>query len=140
PLTAIKGTLEILSDRSYFDIPESQMELFDICRTNVDRLETLINDILDFSKLESSKLSTNFQPCDVGNVIDSVVVHLGNLAEQRSLRIEREIEPDLPRVMADDFRISQVLGNLLSNAVKFSEPGGVVRVDARRDGNGVQVG
>ena len=140
PLTAIKGTLEILSDRSYFDIPESQMELFDICRTNVDRLETLINDILDFSKLESSKLSTNFQPCDLGNVIDSVVVHLGNLAEQRSLRIEREIEPDLPRVMADDFRISQVLGNLLSNAVKFSEPGGVVRVDARRDGNGVQVG
>jgi signal transduction histidine kinase len=140
PLTAIKGTLEILSDRTYFQIPDSQMELFDICRTNVDRLETLINDILDFSKLESSKLSTNFQPCDLGAVLDSVVIHLGNLAERKSLRIQREIEPDLPRVMADDFRISQVLGNLLSNAVKFSEPKSVILVDAKRVGNGVEVG
>ncbi|MEZ4652440.1 MAG: ATP-binding protein [Candidatus Eisenbacteria bacterium] len=140
PLTAIKGTLEILSDRNYFEIPESQVELFDICRTNVDRLETLINDILDFSKLESSKLSTNFALCDLGSVVETVVVHLGNLAEKKALRIERDIAPDLPKVLADDLRISQVVGNLLSNAVKFSDPEGEIRVDVKRSGAGVEVG
>jgi len=138
PLTAIKGTLEILNDDEYFEMAESQRELLEICSTNVERLEALINDILDFSKLESSTLSTNFTKVRVGPLLQSVVVNLGNLAERKSIPIEVELDEDLPSVMADELRISQVVGNLLSNAIKFSPESGRIRVSARRDGEGIR--
>ncbi len=139
PLTAIKGTLEILGDDGYFDMQEPQKELLDICMTNVERLETLINDILDFSKLESSRLSTHFTEVNVDFVLNSVVVNLGNLAEQKSIQIEAEIEADLPTVEADELRLSQVLTNLLGNAVKFSDHDSIIATSAMRDGEGVRI-
>lgn len=139
PLTAIKGTLEILGDESYFEMPEPQRELLEICFTNVERLETLINDILDFSKLESSRLSTHFGSVHVGSLLGSVVVNLGKLAEQKSIGIETEVSDPLPAIEADELRISQVLTNLLGNAVKFSSENGTIRVRATVDGEGVRL-
>lgn len=139
PLTAIKGTLEILSDPSYFEVGEPQMELMHICQANVERLEALINDILDFSKLESSRLSTHFVESHLGSLVETVVVNLGTLAEKKSLRLETDIAPDLPIVEADELRISQVIGNLVSNAAKFSNEGGTIRLIVRPEGDGVVV-
>lgn len=139
PLTAIKGTLEILSDAQYFELPESQLELLRICQTNVERLEALINDILDFSKLESSQLSTNFVRTHLDSLVESVLVNLGQLAERNEVQFEKHIDPDLPAIEADELRISQVVGNLISNAVKFSQPGSTIRVRARARDEGVIV-
>ena len=139
PLTAIKGTLEILGDDSYFEMPDSQRELLEICFTNVERLETLINDILDFSKLESSRLSTHFGEVFVGSLLESVVVNLGKLAEQKSIGIETEVRGAVPAIEADEFRISQVLTNLLGNAVKFSDENGTIRVRAVAEDDGVRL-
>ncbi|MCB1185433.1 HAMP domain-containing histidine kinase, partial [bacterium] len=121
------------------DMPEPQSELLGICTTNVERLETLIKDILDFSKLESSRLSTHFTDVLVGSLLESVVVNLGNLAEQKSIRMETEVEDGLPTIEADELRISQVLTNLVGNAVKFSNENGVIRIRATGEDGGVRL-
>ena len=139
PLTAIKGTLEILGDESYFEMPDSQRELLEICFTNVERLEALINDILDFSKLESSRLSMHFGQVFVGSLLESVVVNLGKLAAQKSVGIVTEVSDSLPAIEADDLRISQVLTNLLGNAVKFSRENGTIQARALAEGEGVRL-
>lgn len=139
PLTAIKGTLEILGDDSYFEMPESQRELLEICFTNVERLETLINDILDFSKLESSRLSTHFTEVGVASLLESVVINLGKLAQQKSIAISSEVLGEVPTIEADELRISQVLTNLVGNAVKFSQEQGRIVVRATADGEGVRL-
>jgi signal transduction histidine kinase/DNA-binding response OmpR family regulator len=139
PLTAIKGTLEILGDSQYFEIPAPQLELLQICQTNVERLETLINDILDFSKLESSRLSTHFVRAHLDSLLESVIVNLGNVAEKAGITIRIQIAPDLPAVEADELRVSQVMSNLLSNAIKFSHQGETIEVRARAEDGGVVV-
>ncbi len=139
PLTAIKGTLEILSDQKYFKFEPNQIELLQICSANVSRLEVLINDILDFSKLESSRLSTHFAPVAIESVIDNVVTHIGNLAAKRSIAIKQTIPAGLPLVEADELRLSQVLNNLLSNAIKFSPDGSSIRIRVQLEDGGVSV-
>ena len=139
PLTAIKGTLEILSDQKYFKFEPNQIELLQICSANVSRLEVLINDILDFSKLESSRLSTHFAPVAIESVIDNVVTHIGNLAAKRSIEIQQSIPAGLPLVEADELRLSQVLNNLLSNAIKFSPDGSSIQIRVQLEDGGVSV-
>lgn len=139
PLTAIKGTLEILGDEKYFPADPDQREMIHICQANVSRLELLINDILDFSKLESSKLSTNFEPAAMSSLVESVLLHIGNLAGPKRIRLESAVRRDLPMIEIDSLRIAQVLVNLVANAIKFSPEGSTVGIEAEPEGDGLTV-
>lgn len=140
PLTSIKGSLEILADGDHFVAGESGRELLRICQASVERLEALINDILDFSKLESSRLSARLAPTSLPGVIEGVVAQIRREAERKQIRIRLHAAPDLPRIRADEMRISQVLSNLLSNAIKFSREGTEIRVEALAMEGGATVG
>jgi histidine kinase len=48
------------------------------------------------------------------------------------------VDPDLPQVMADPARITQVLVNILGNALQYTPEGGEVWVSARHRGDAVQ--
>ena len=50
-----------------------------------------------------------------------------------------DLQPDLPRVMADRQRIEQVLNNLLANAARQAPESSPIRVAAERDGVHVAV-
>jgi signal transduction histidine kinase len=56
-------------------------------------------------------------------------------AEEKGLRLVKEIEPEMPDVVADQERLTQALVNLLSNAVKFTAAEGSVTCAARRTGD-----
>lgn len=139
PLTSIKGSLDILTDERYFEIPEQQRDLLKISQANADRLETLINDILDFSKLESKGLSTNMTLTDPVAVLRSAVTNLETLASKSKLSLVARIPDRLPPLCLDEMRITQVINNLVSNAVKFSEEGEEVELCAVTTGEGIVV-
>jgi CheY-like chemotaxis protein len=61
----------------------------------------------------------------VGDVIDRATAATSSLLEQKGLRLDKDIQPDLPAVTADTDRIIQVVINLISNAVKFTDAGSV---------------
>jgi CheY-like chemotaxis protein len=54
-------------------------------------------------------------------------------AERKRIRLELDLDPEVPTVVGDGRRLKQVLVNLLSNAVKFTRDGGNVRLSLRGD-------
>ena len=54
-------------------------------------------------------------------------------AQRHGIALEREIDPQLGEITADERKFKQILLNLLSNAVKFTPDGGQVGVRARRE-------
>jgi CheY-like chemotaxis protein/anti-sigma regulatory factor (Ser/Thr protein kinase) len=52
------------------------------------------------------------------------------LANKKKITLLTEVDPELPKVLADQSKFKQVLYNLLSNAVKFTPEGGTVTVSA----------
>ncbi|MEO1299176.1 MAG: ATP-binding protein, partial [Cyanobacteria bacterium J06636_16] len=98
-----------------------------------ERLTSLINDVLDIAKIEAGKIEWNMQPILVSEVIDRAIAATSVLAENSSLVIIREIEPNLSTVMGDRDRLIQVVINLLSNAIKFTATGSVTCRVQRQD-------
>jgi signal transduction histidine kinase len=52
--------------------------------------------------------------------------------------MERELEAELPPVLADRKRVLQVFSNLIGNALRYTPEGGRITVRARREGRFVR--
>jgi signal transduction histidine kinase/FixJ family two-component response regulator len=140
PLTSVKGAVELLSDERYFKNTDQQAKLLTIAHANAERLLLLINDILDFSKLENASLPMTLEPNRLEPVLQQAVHNLRTMIEERRISLEMQLAGDLPVVMLDPARITQVVTNLLSNALKFSSPSGRIVVTAERWQGLVRVG
>ncbi|HEY9816321.1 MAG TPA: ATP-binding protein, partial [Candidatus Obscuribacterales bacterium] len=153
PLTSVLGFAKIikkkLQDVLLPLVPEGDRKVertarqvgdnIDIIVSEGERLTALINDLLDIAKMEAGRVDWNMQPLRIDELMDRAIAATTSLFEQKSLDLQRDIEPDLPMVQADGDRIIQVIINLLSNAVKFT-PAGVVRCQARQEGDRLVVG
>jgi signal transduction histidine kinase len=55
--------------------------------------------------------------------------------EERRHRLRVELPPEPLPLDADATRLEQVVSNLLRNAARYTEPGGSIEVEVRRDGS-----
>jgi PAS domain S-box-containing protein len=139
PLTAIRGSLAMLESGMAGEFDPAAKPLLGIAYNSCERLVRLINDILDIEKLESGRLQLHRQPVQVRAAIEQSLAQNASYARQHDVGFEFAIVGD-PWVQADPDRFAQVMANLLSNAAKHSPAGGLVQVDARRDGSMVIIG
>jgi len=121
PMNAILGFSELLEPDG---LTPKQAQYVRAIRDSGSALLHLINDILDLSKLEAGKLELHPDPTDMRDSCEFLRTVFGQQAVMKSLQLQFELAPDLPRaLMLDRLRLRQVLVNLLGNALKFTEQG-----------------
>jgi PAS domain S-box-containing protein len=137
PLNAIIGFSEIIKEELFGSLgnPKYREYVKDIRESGTHLLD-VINDILDLSKVESGKLEICEEAVDIRSVIDTCRRLIRARADKAGLRLETDIQPDLPELYVDPLKIKQVLLNLLANAVKFTPEGGAVTTTARMNESG----
>jgi signal transduction histidine kinase/DNA-binding response OmpR family regulator len=135
PMNAILGFSELLEPDG---LTPKQAQYVRAIRDSGAALLHLINDILDLSKLEAGKLELHPDPTDMRDSCQFLRTVFGQQAVTKSLQLQFELSPNLPRaLLLDRLRLRQVLVNLLSNAIKFTERGSVktrVSWESREDG------
>ncbi len=135
PMNAILGFSELLEPEG---LTPKQSQYVRAIRDSGAALLQLINDILDLSKLEAGKLELHPDPTDMRDSCEFLRTVFGQQAMLKSLQLQFELAPDLPRaLLLDRLRLRQVLVNLLGNAIKFTERGWVkTRVSWESQANG----
>jgi signal transduction histidine kinase len=121
PLSAIKGYAAMLLD----DVqdPEEKEALNKIYLSN-ERLIKLVNDLLNLSRIERGKLEFIFRPCQLADLLDSVVSEFQMIAKRRGLKLTYE-KVNLPFITADEDKLRQVFLNIIDNAIKYTLKGSV---------------
>lgn len=137
PLTSIGGTLTLIQEGIYGEISEGGNKRVTDAQRNVERLINLVSDLLDLEKLEAGRLTMEFAPCDVVEIIDSSVSSVKSYAEQKGVALQ--VVSSSATVPADEDRLVQVLVNLISNAVKFSPAGGSVEISSEANNGHVSL-
>jgi PAS domain S-box-containing protein len=133
PLTSIRGYAALLAEGRLGDMSEQQKRSAEIINKESDRLTTLINDILDLSRMESGKARTTFTFTNIVECLEDSPVLV--VAQNKGIEIRRIVPANLPQLLIDKTKITQVFTNLLSNAVKFSKSGGniTIRITNHKD-------
>ncbi len=136
PLNAIIGFSEILALNENNMVDEArQHEYADLIHTSGNHLLNVVNGILDMSRIEAGKFEIAPEPFNPVPTIDTCCKIMQGMADENDLTIVQNLKLGLPEIDADERACKQIFLNLLSNAVKFSEPGGVVTVEAEMKGS-----
>jgi PAS domain S-box-containing protein len=123
PVTPIKGYLElIISDKN---ANEQTKNWAKISLRNTERLLKLINDILDVSRLDTDTMRFEMEKLDIVEFLDEIVEDMRAPIENKNLKFIAEIPRDLPNILGDKNRLSQVLKNLIVNSIKFTDNGSI---------------
>ena len=140
PVTIIKGYAETLLDGTLESDPARAIRFVEIISSHSERLTNLVNDILTLSSLESKEAILELNPLDVAGTIAKSCLLLQERAVRKNITISNEsLNGSLPRVMADQGRLEQVMVNLLENAIKYTPDGGTIRLFTEDDGAMVKV-
>ncbi len=132
PINAVLGMNEvILRECTDEKILEYAQNIEGAGRT----LLSLINDILDFSKIEAGSMEINESDYDFSSVLNDVYNMVHIKASQKALRLEFDIDDQLPEKMyGDEMRLRQIMVNILNNAVKYTSEGKVtLRITGYRE-------
>jgi signal transduction histidine kinase len=97
--------------------------------SNGMRLLKLINDLLDLVRLESGRMEVKREPLEMNDFIKGLASAAKQVANDKRLRLETSIDPELGFVLADRDKLEKIVLNLVFNALKFTPAGG--RVDMR---------
>lgn len=144
PLTGLRMTLEVCRSRSRE--PAAYEAALDECRGITDRMESMVESLLLLARSESGQVAIARQEVDLCRL----VAQAWSTVQYRADRLNLSVSCDLPRdhedphppqgsvdlhVETDAEKLAIVLRNVMDNAVSYVNPGGQVRILARRDGN-----
>lgn len=127
PLGMIMSYGEFLEEAGREKLDEAALTLIQDIRASSRYMLSLVEDLLDVAKVESGILELNSVPTDLAALCREALTTARALASLKHIRIDASVAV-VPRTMADQGKLRQVLNNLLSNAVKYSPPGGLVTV------------
>jgi PAS domain S-box-containing protein len=97
----------------------------------------LLDDLLDVSRITRGRLEVRREPVELRGIVESAVETAKPAIDAGKHSLQVEIPADSLVLDVDALRIAQVLGNLLTNAAKYTPQGGVIRLTAMREGEGV---
>ena len=128
PVALIKGYVSTLRrDDATWDrtIVADSLEVIE---EEADHLTELIENMLDASRLQAGAFA--LRKADVN--LTELARHLAERLQTQSSnhQIIVDMPADLPIILADEDRLSQVLSNLITNSLKYS-PGGEIRVSGQ---------
>ncbi|WP_266170455.1 transporter substrate-binding domain-containing protein [Dyella subtropica] len=128
PMNGVIGMIELLGHTS---LSEEQRQMLGTVEISATALLQILDDVLDFSKMEAGRLTMEYVPVDIRDLVDSTVSVLAAQAHRKGLSLSVDIDARLAaEVSAENVRLRQVMLNLLSNAIKFTALGSVdVRVE-----------
>ncbi len=135
PLNAILGFAELVSRG---DLTAEQRQSVAIIARRGRELLHLIDTILDAARVEANELTVSPEYTRVGDVVMTAVNEARALAEGPNARIVGEIQPGIPRILADPARLAQALTAIILVARRFAESSPVV-VRAAMPASGAQM-
>ncbi len=96
---------------------------------HVRNCKAVVENLLSFARSAASKMAY----ANLHDLMDDVIGFVGRQFERDAIRIEKEYDPDMPALLADEKKIKQVLVNLLMNAGHAIGTDGVIRLSTRID-------
>ena len=130
PLTGVLTNASLLFE----DLPEGDQRKEDarVIVNETIRCREIVKRLLDFARqTKPMKKHTN-----INSLVDNIVLLVRNQTSFRNIDIQRNLEENLPEIMADGDQIQQVIINFILNASDAMPNGGSLNIESGAMKNG----
>ncbi len=125
PLTALLATSQLLHEEEQ---DERLRKLTQYVWEGANSLNARIDDLHDVVKGEIGTLKLELKPCDISELLSSIISETQALAHQYGVTMSLKLAEPSPIVTTDGARIRQVVLNLLNNVFRYASNGGKVAI------------
>lgn len=136
PLSVMRGYIDLLEMTNTFD--ERSERFIASLNKAIINMQTLIDELLDLARIESG-IQLEMEEVDLGSILHECVEANIPKANEKSMKVFKDIPDNFPTVRGDSLRLSQIFNNLISNAIKYTPPEGEVRVYTEKQGKVVRI-
>lgn len=116
PLTAILGYTQLLKDNSLS--AEDRAEYLAVVEKRSHTLQTLLTGFYDLSRMESGEYPLNLSSVALHPILCELLAAFYEDFTDKSVKLEVELEENLPEVAADPGAVTRIFTNLIQNALK----------------------
>lgn len=126
PLSVISANASVLESK----YGENQWTGY--IQAEVGRMSRLLNDMLRLARMEQPEMVLSMEPFDFSKMSLEVLLSYESLAYEQGKQFEYNVDPELACTGNRD-ALTRVLHIFVDNAFKYSEPGGLVKVNIKRN-------
>ncbi|MDQ1332382.1 MAG: hypothetical protein QG576_416 [Bacteroidota bacterium] len=121
PLNGIIGMTDILNK---YDLSPEVRDIAGLLRRSTEVLLSIINDILDFSKIETGEMILEEIPFNLREEITCCTDLAKTHIAENDVVFSCQVDEDVPvSIIADPFRLRQILTNLINHSASNTEKG-----------------
>ncbi|MCL5784896.1 MAG: ATP-binding protein [Patescibacteria group bacterium] len=136
PLTSIINYLSTIQEEN--KLKSETKEFLNRALTSAQQLSVLVDNLLNVSKIERGSFALSLHPLDWKKILTRAVENNTGQAVDKHINLHLKLpEGPLPKVLADEIRINEVLNNLINNAVIHNKEDGDVEVGTKTEGDQV---
>lgn len=139
PLSSILALVGILMDSSAAPLTPFQQRSIQGIQDTAIYMLGLVNNVLDIAKMEAGRMEIYPVEVQVMHIITLCVERNHFMAHRKGLDVQVHLPRNLPAVVADPHKLTQVINNLLNNAIKFSPDNRPIVIGAQADGSRLRV-
>lgn len=126
PLTIIMGNAEAISEGILPPTKEAMEVIYDEAK----HLSVLVDDLRTLSLSEAGELNLQKSLVNLKELFDRLALSFALKVAEKQATLSFEVASDVPLLLADAGRLSQIFSNLLNNSVKHIDASGKVVVSA----------
>ncbi len=132
PLNFILGFSDLLQQGTGGALTPKQATYLDRIQGGGRRLLSLVSEVLDIAQLDAGKSRLRLEPVILAPLVQEILGLVQIPVSQKRLKVTPALDPWMPFIVADRFKLAQILHSLVGNAVKFTPEGGSIRIITRQ--------
>jgi signal transduction histidine kinase len=135
PLTAIRSAGQNLAAGVVAE-PGQVRRYGNLIESEGRRLSDMVGQALELAGIQSGRRVYHPRPVEVRDVVDGALQDCRWLLQEKSIEVEKDVDRDLPLVLADPSALRRAVQNLVENAIKYGGRAGWIGVRARQAPSG----
>ncbi len=120
-LDEVRLPLHILIDAPFGELNENQEELLVTARAAADAMDAALRRLMLVADADRDALPVLLERVSVNDVLRGVIPMLRATTDRLGARLQIELDPTLPRVMADRTRLAEALAMLGADAARATD-------------------
>jgi signal transduction histidine kinase len=133
PIASVYNILNVIIDGYLEDNREKQIDLLKRARVRIRGIVKLLDDLLLLSQLEEGTKKIKMTAIDIEDILTPLIDRMEEYARENNISLSWNLANNAPPIFGQSELLEMVFSNIINNGIKYSNPGGIVEVEAKRE-------